>query len=107
MVAEAAWFRTAGVNKRRARPFLRCAVNRANHTYLTARSARASFGPLGAIRDGAALTDSTALRQPQLEELHRLHETALLARARRLCRNDADASDLVQDTFERAFRRIE
>jgi RNA polymerase sigma-70 factor (ECF subfamily) len=32
------------------------------------------------------------------------HEAALTRLARRLCRNAADADDLVQDTFERALR---
>lgn len=34
----------------------------------------------------------------------REHETLLLAIARRLCGNEADAADLVHDTYERALR---
>jgi RNA polymerase sigma-70 factor (ECF subfamily) len=35
----------------------------------------------------------------------RAHESLLLATARRLCGNAADADDLVHDTYERALRR--
>jgi RNA polymerase sigma-70 factor (ECF subfamily) len=35
------------------------------------------------------------------------HEVHLLRQARKFCRNDAEAHDLVQDTFERAFRGID
>lgn len=34
----------------------------------------------------------------------RAHESVLLATARRICGNDADAHDLVHDTYERALR---
>jgi RNA polymerase sigma-70 factor (ECF subfamily) len=39
--------------------------------------------------------------------LVREHREALLALARRLCRHESDAGDLVQDTFERALRRAD
>ena len=59
------------------------------------------------MRDAVALVDHGAAGQVQLDELVWLHEAPLLARARRLCGNSDDARDLVQDTFERAFRRID
>lgn len=58
------------------------------------------------MRDAVALSDQSA-EQARLDEIVWLHEAPLLARARRLCGNNDDARDLVQDTFERAFRRID
>ena len=58
------------------------------------------------MTSGVALSHETAPAQVRLDELVWLHEAPLLARARKLCRNDDEARDLVQDTFERAFRRI-
>jgi RNA polymerase sigma-70 factor, ECF subfamily len=40
----------------------------------------------------------------EIETLYRSYATTLLAHARRLTRSEADAQDLVQDTFERATR---
>jgi RNA polymerase sigma-70 factor (ECF subfamily) len=42
----------------------------------------------------------------QLHHLVLEHEPALAGIARRLCRNDADADDLVQDTYEHALRAL-
>lgn len=44
--------------------------------------------------------------QGVLGELVHRHQVALLAKARKLCRDDQEARDLVQDTFERAFRKF-
>jgi RNA polymerase sigma-70 factor (ECF subfamily) len=42
--------------------------------------------------------------EPAFEQAVREHEALLTAMARRLCGNDADAADLVHDTYERALR---
>lgn len=53
---------------------------------------------------------SLALARPgerpgqRFEEAVRIHEPILRRLAARLCRSDADARDLVQDTYERALR---
>ena len=41
---------------------------------------------------------------PNFSDALGTHDQALLAIARRLCRNEADARDLVHDTYERALR---
>lgn len=51
--------------------------------------------------DAAAHSDAAA----EFHRCLRAHELALQALALRLCRSQADAGDLVQDTFERALRR--
>src|SRR5215470_2717113 len=42
--------------------------------------------------------------EPAFAQAVREHEALLIAMARRLCGNDADAADLVHDTYERALR---
>jgi RNA polymerase sigma-70 factor (ECF subfamily) len=46
-------------------------------------------------------------RAREFDSLVRAHHGALLAFARRLCRDPADAHDLTQDALERALRRFE
>jgi RNA polymerase sigma-70 factor (ECF subfamily) len=43
----------------------------------------------------------------RFEALVRTHEPTLSRLAHRLCKNPSDAHDLVQDTFERALRRLD
>ena len=52
-------------------------------------------GPLAAL---------PGLAPRRFEEAVRVHQSLLTRLAGRLCRSDADARDLVQDTFERALR---
>ena len=54
--------------------------------------------------DGRAPVPSTA---GAFDEAVREHEALLRGLARRLCGNDADAADLVHDTYERALRAWE
>lgn len=54
----------------------------------------------GASSDGAA-------RRARFESIAREHERALFTRALQLCGDRDAALDLVQDTFERAFRRLD
>ncbi|MCU0683767.1 MAG: RNA polymerase sigma factor [Polyangiaceae bacterium] len=48
-----------------------------------------------------------AARRARFESIAKEHERALFTRALRLCGDRDAALDLVQDTFERAFRRLD
>src|SRR5215813_8791896 len=47
---------------------------------------------------------AVTVAERSFSEAVREHEALLIAIARRLCGNDADAADLVHDTYERALR---
>jgi RNA polymerase sigma-70 factor (ECF subfamily) len=50
---------------------------------------------------------STVQRRKEIEAFYRRHRPAMLVQAMRLTHSEADAGDLVQDTFERAFGALE
>jgi RNA polymerase sigma-70 factor (ECF subfamily) len=50
---------------------------------------------------------STAKRRQEIDAFYRRHRAAMLMQALRLTHSEADAGDLVQDTFERAFSALE
>ena len=60
--------------------------------------------PLPGSWEPVAPGQNEAESQPQIDQLAKDHMRYLLDRALRLTRNQADAADLVQDTFERALK---
>jgi RNA polymerase sigma-70 factor (ECF subfamily) len=50
---------------------------------------------------------SSAQRRTEIDAFYRRHRAAMMLQAMRLTHSEADASDLVQDTFERAFGALE
>ncbi len=70
-------------------------------------SGSASVGPESARDDEALLAGLRAGDATSYEALVRTHGGRMLAVARRLLRNDADARDCVQDAFLQAFRHID
>lgn len=50
---------------------------------------------------------SSESKQREFERLYRQHQPAVLREAMRLAGNEAEAWDLTQDTFERAYRSFE
>lgn len=70
----------------------------------TSLSAGAVARPAERATELAGRPRSLAGGGARFEEAVRVHEPILGRLAARLCRSDADARDLVQDTFERALR---
>jgi RNA polymerase sigma-70 factor (ECF subfamily) len=70
-----------------------------------------------ALRDGGGMDEARAVtqrdglarasRSPAFDALAAAHYDAVSRFARRLCGNDVEANDLVQDTFERALRKFD
>jgi RNA polymerase sigma-70 factor (ECF subfamily) len=50
---------------------------------------------------------SSAQRRTEIDVFYRRHRAAMYLQAMRLTHSESDASDLVQDTFERAFSALE
>jgi RNA polymerase sigma-70 factor (ECF subfamily) len=50
---------------------------------------------------------SSARRRNEIDVFYRRHRAAMVMQAMRLTHSEADACDLVQDTFERAFGALE
>jgi RNA polymerase sigma-70 factor (ECF subfamily) len=50
---------------------------------------------------------STAQRRQEIEAFYRRYRAAMLVQAMRLTHSEADAGDLVQDTFERAYGALD
>src|SRR5436305_4303796 len=50
---------------------------------------------------------SSAQRRNEIDAFYRRHRAAMLLQATRLTRREADAADLVQDTFERAYSALD
>jgi len=50
---------------------------------------------------------SSSQRRAEIDVFYRRHRAAMLQQAMRLTHSEADAGDLVQDTFERAFAALE